>query len=80
MDRLSKLTAWLFQRMAAYHAGGVPYNIAARFTLGELRACYRGQHWSGGKLTKPPDIPAEEAAARARYALMEIKEAYGADK
>jgi hypothetical protein len=54
--------------------------MAARFTLGELRACYRGEHYSGGRLTKPPDIPAQEAAARARHALMEIKEAYCADK
>jgi hypothetical protein len=37
-DRLSRLTGWLFQHMATYHAGGVPYNMAARFTLGELRA------------------------------------------
>ena len=66
--------------MAAYHAGGVPYSTAARFTLGELRACYRGEHWSGGRRTRTPDIPAAEAAAHAKYALTEIKDAYCAGR
>jgi hypothetical protein len=62
--------------MTAYYAGGVPYRVAARWTYGELLAVYRGRHWSGGKPTRKPDIPAAEALKRAEAALREIKEVY----
>jgi hypothetical protein len=70
------LTNWIMERMAAYHGGGVPYNEAARFTYGELRAIYRGRHWTGGKPTPAPDIPEREAAELARSVLREIQGTY----
>jgi hypothetical protein len=78
---MEKLTDWLLIRMAAYYRGGVPYALAARWTYGELRACYRMPHWhkkTDGMVvrTAPSDIPEVEAAAWTRRALDEIKEAY----
>jgi hypothetical protein len=80
-EGLSRLTDWLLIHMAAYYRGGVPYAIAARWTYGELRACYRRQHWHkkvDGTVVRTvlPEIPETEAAAWARRAWEEIKEAY----
>jgi hypothetical protein len=62
--------------MAAYYGGGVPYREAARWTYGELLAVYQGRHWSRGKPTRAPGIPAGEGLAYVEAALREIREAY----
>jgi hypothetical protein len=73
MDRLKD---WLLDRMTAYHGGGVPWREAARWTYGELLASYRGRHWTRGKPTRAPAIPAGEALEYARKALGAIRGVY----
>lgn len=78
-ESLSRLKDWLLGRMAAYRSGGVPYRPAARFTYGELLAAYKGRHYTAGKPTGKPGIPAASALARAEAWLRELEGAY-ADK
>jgi len=72
------IAAFIVDRMANYLNGGMRPETAARFTLGELGAIYRGNHISrdeSGAMrpTPPPEkIPIEAARAKCNEAIREI--------
>jgi hypothetical protein len=72
------LEQWIIERMAEYKLGGAEYRAAARFAYREIRAVYRGRHWTNGLLTKPPEgVLMEEALKRAESAIRELAAVYG---
>jgi hypothetical protein len=75
---MKPIDEFVLGKMAAYSGGGLDYETAVHFTLGELRAIYRGNHWTAaGKVTQPP-APIGEAAAmeRAERDLEELRGSY----
>jgi len=72
------IAAFIVDRMSSYIVGGMRPETAARFTMGELGAIYKGDHYSRAasgafQLTPPPeDIPIEAARAKANEAIREI--------
>jgi hypothetical protein len=64
--------------MAAYCGAGIEYETARRFTLGELRAIYRGDHRGPTGATPPMSCTAEEADTRAATDIKELREPYQA--
>jgi hypothetical protein len=69
---------FVIDKMSAYVAGGMRPETAARSTIGELSAIFRGRHWSRDaagvmRPTPPPEnIAPEEAGAKCRAAVNEI--------
>jgi hypothetical protein len=65
-------------KMSGYVAGGMKPETAARSTIGELSAIYRGRHWSRDaagvmRPTPPPEnIAPEEAGVKCKAAINEI--------
>jgi hypothetical protein len=75
------IAAFIAERMSAYIAGGTIPADAARLTMGELGAIYRGNHYSRGasgafRLTPPPEaLGIVEAKKKASAALSEFMKA-----
>jgi hypothetical protein len=68
---------FILEKMLGYYHGGIDYNTASRFALGELRSIYEGRHWAGGKPTPPPETAEpEKAVQKAVECLMNIKDMY----
>jgi len=69
------IAAFIADKMSAYIAGGMKPETAARFTMVELGAIYKGNHYSKDasgavRLTpRPEDIPLEAARAKANEAI-----------
>jgi hypothetical protein len=72
------IAGFIIDRISSYILGGMKPETAARFTMGELGAIYRGNHYSRDasgamRLTPPPeDIPMETARAKGNEAIKEI--------
>jgi len=72
------IAAFIADRMSAYIAGGMTPANAARLTIGELGAIYRGNHYSRDasgafRLTPPPEaLGIVEAKKKASAALSEF--------
>jgi len=72
------ITVFVVDKMSAYISGGMKPETAARFTIGELGAIYRGRHYSRDnsgvmRLTPPPeDIPIKAAKIKCNEAINEI--------
>jgi len=75
------IAAFIADRMSAYIAGGMTPANAARLTIGELGAIYRGNHYSRDasgafRLTPPPEaLGIFEAKKKASAALSEFMKA-----
>jgi hypothetical protein len=72
------ISEFVIEKMNAYVAGGMALESAARSTIGELSAIYRGRHYSrdaAGVMqpTPPPEnVAPEEAGAKCKAAINEI--------
>jgi hypothetical protein len=72
------IAAFIAEKMAAYIAGGMAPKTAARFTMGELSAIYRGRHYTRDitgsmRPTEPPEnISPDEAKIKCKTAIKEI--------
>jgi hypothetical protein len=69
---------FVVEKMSGYVAGGMAPESAARSTMGELSAIYRGRHYSRDttgvmRLTPPPEnIAPEKAGVKCKAAINEI--------
>jgi hypothetical protein len=79
------ISDFIVDRMSSYLVGGMKPKTAARFTMGELGAIYRGTHYSRDnsgamRLTLlPEDIPMEAAKVKGNEAIKEILKCYTED-
>jgi hypothetical protein len=76
------ITDFVIDKMSSYVIGGMTPESAARSTMGELSAIYRGRHWrrdAAGTMrpTPPPeDIALEKVGVKCRAAINEILNYY----